>query len=186
MEFFMLTHAHFVSRRASAGCAAALLLAGGMWGLAASAQTIFRCPTAGGITAYTNDANEASRMGCTPMTGGNVTVVQSRAPTPAAAATPSGTRVAAASPSPAGSRIDSSEQRARDSDAKQILESELKKAEAKLTELKKEYNNGEPEKQGPEHRNHQKYLDRTAELKANIARTENDIDGIRKEIARTR
>jgi hypothetical protein len=153
---------------------------------AASAQTIYRCPSAGGITAYTNDKIEAERLKCTPMTGGNITVVQSRQPqaTAPAAAAPSGTRVASAAPAP--SRIDSSEQRARDSDAKAILESELKKAETKLADLRKEYNNGEPEKQGPEHRNHQKYLDRTAELKANIARTESDIDGIKKEIARTR
>ena len=37
---------------------------------------------------------------------------------------------------------------------------------------------------GPEHRNHQKYLDRVAELKASIARNESDIAGIRRELAR--
>jgi len=50
--------------------------------------------------------------------------------------------------------------------------------------LLKEYNNGEPEKLGPEHRNHQKYLDRVAELKASIARNDSDIDGIRRELSR--
>jgi hypothetical protein len=61
------------------------------------------------------------------------------------------------------------DQRAKDSDTRLILESELKKAEARHAELLKEYNNGEPEKQGPETRNHQKYLDRIAELKASIS-----------------
>jgi len=60
----------------------------------------------------------------------------------------------------------------------------LKKAEARQAELLKEYNNGEPEKLGPETRNHQKYLDRIAELKASMARNESDIAGIRRELGR--
>ena len=81
-------------------------------------------------------------------------------------------------------RIDSGDQKSRDSDARQILESELKKAEARQAELLREYNNGEPEKQGGEARNHQKYLDRVAELKASLARNESDIAGIRRELGR--
>jgi hypothetical protein len=95
-------------------------------------------------------------------------------------------RVATAPQSVAGpgQRVDADDQRARDADARLILESELKKAEARLSVLVKEYNNGEPEKLGPEHRNHQKYLDRVAELKAGIARTETDISGIKRELGR--
>jgi hypothetical protein len=37
---------------------------------------------------------------------------------------------------------------------------------------------------GPEHRNHQKYLDRIADLKASIDRNQSDIAGIQREIAR--
>jgi hypothetical protein len=51
-------------------------------------------------------------------------------------------------------------------------------------ELLKEYNNGEPDKRGDEVRNHQKYLDRVAELKANLARNESDMAGIRRELGR--
>ena len=72
----------------------------------------------------------------------------------------------------------------RTRDARFVLESELKKAEVRQAELLKEYNNGEPEKLGPETRNHQKYLDRVAELKANLARNESDIAGIRRELGR--
>jgi chromosome segregation ATPase len=78
----------------------------------------------------------------------------------------------------------SPEQRARDSDSRAILEAELKKAEAKLAEQQKEFNNGEPEKQGIEGRNYQRYLDRVAELKDSIARNQSDIAGLKREISR--
>jgi hypothetical protein len=138
------------------------------------AQTrIFRC----GNT-YTNDAAEAQSKGCKLMDGGNVTVVEGTRVNNSAAV-----RVATAQSSPAP-RVDADGQRARDAESRQILEAELKKAEARQEELVKQYNNGEPEILGPEHRNHQKYLDRVAELKASIARNENDIAGIKRELAR--
>lgn len=91
-------------------------------------------------------------------------------------------RLASAAPSPA--RVDSADQKARDSDARLILESELKKAEGRNTNLLREYNGGEPDKQGDEARNYQKYLDRVVELKATLARNESDIAGIRRELGR--
>jgi hypothetical protein len=157
--------------------------------LAAHAQnkTTYRCPSVNNITHFTDDKIEADRLRCTPLTGGNVTVIQSTkvfSPTSNTAGTASGSaapvRVAAAPQ--AGSRIDGAEQRTRDSDSKGILETELKKAEAKQAELVKEYNNGEPAKLGPETVNNQKYLDRVAELKASIARNESDINSIRREL----
>ena len=60
----------------------------------------------------------------------------------------------------------------------------MKKAEARHSELMREYNNGEPEKRGDEARNFQKYADRVAELKAGLARNESDIAGIRRELGR--
>ena len=142
------------------------------------AQTrIYRC----GNT-YTNNASEAQAKGCKPLEGGNITVVEGTRVNPPPHA--NGTRVASAPQSGASQRIDAEGQRARDAEARGILESELKKAETRQAELAKEYNNGEPEMLGPEHRNQQKYLDRIAELKSNIARTENDIAGIKRELAR--
>lgn len=149
--------------------------------MANSHAQVFRC--AGNV--YTNNAAEARSNGCKPMEGGHITVVEgTRVQNPGANsgnATAPPVRVATAP-----QRIDAEEQRARDSDARGILEAELKKAEARQVELAREYNNGDPEKLGPEHRNHQKYLDRVAELKANIARNENDIAGIKRELGRTR
>ena len=149
--------------------------------MANSHAQIFRCPG----NSYTNNAAEAKVQGCKLIEGGNVTVVEGTRVNGNNAAV----RVAAApGSSQAGGqpsqRIGAGDQRARDSDARVILEAELKKAEARQSELLKEYNNGEPEKLGPETRNYQKYLDRVAELKASIARNENDIAGIRRELGR--
>jgi hypothetical protein len=151
------------------------------------AQTIYRCPSANGITPYTNDKVEASRLNCTPLTGGNVTVVEgTKVQTPPVASPgASAAPVKVANAPQAGTRIDGAEQRSRDSDSKAILESELKKAEAKQAELLKEYNNGEPEKRGGEAQNYQKYLDRVAEMKAAIARNDSDIAGIKRELGRS-
>jgi hypothetical protein len=149
------------------------------------AQTIYRCPSANGITPYTNDKVEAGRLNCTPLTGGNVTVVEGTKVQTAPVASPSPAPVRVANAPQAGSRIDGAEQRSRDSDSKAILESELKKAEAKQAELLKEFNNGEPEKRGGEAQNYQKYIDRVAEMKASIARNDSDIAGIKRELGRS-
>ncbi len=137
---------------------------------------IYRC----GNT-YTNNATEAQAKGCKPLEGGNITVVEG---TKVSSPNANGTRVASAPQSGASQRIDAEGQRARDAEARGILEAELKKSEARQADLLKEYNKGEPEMLGPEHRNQQKYLDRVAELKASIARTENDIAGIKRELGR--
>lgn len=141
---------------------------------------IYRCAGASGTTPeYINNAKDAQTRGCKTMQGGNVTIMQGvPAQKPAV-------RVASTSASGSATRTDGgSEQKARDSDARSILESELKKAEAKLNEQQKEYNNGEPEKQGIEGRNYQRYLDRVAELKDGITRNQSDIAGLKREISR--
>jgi len=137
-------------------------------------ERIYRCGNE-----YTNTVTEAQAKTCKLVSGGNVTVVQGQKP----AAAP-GVKVASAPPASSAPRIDSADQKAKDSDARLILEAELKKAEARQIELNKEYNNGEPEKLGPETRNHQKYLDRVSELKAALSRNESDISGIRRELGR--
>ncbi|MDM0045525.1 hypothetical protein QTH91_13615 [Variovorax dokdonensis] len=144
--------------------------------LSANAQTrVWRCGNE-----YTNDAVSAQKRNCKPIEGGNVTVVQ----TPRYSGG-SSTSTASAARSPAGSpRVEDTLQRQRDGEARTVLESELRKAEARQAELLKEYNNGEPEKQGSESRNYQKYLDRVAEMKAQVERNESDIAGIRRELQR--
>jgi hypothetical protein len=134
---------------------------------------IFRCPG----NEYINNAREASSRGCKLVEGGNVTIVQgTRAPV--------NTTVRVATATQSGQRVDNSEQRARDSDSRAILESELRKAQERQAELVRQYKGGEPERQGDEGRNYQKYLDRVAALKADIARNESDIAGINRELGR--
>lgn len=150
--------------------------------LPASAQDrIYRCGNE-----YTNQIK--GRSDCKLVEGGNVTIVRGTAPAPApvtrSASTGAAPRTASAPAS--APRIDTPEQRARDADAKAILEQELRRAEARQNELTKEYNNGEPDKIGGEARNYQKYLDRVAEMKASLARNQSDIDGLKRELSRLR
>jgi chromosome segregation ATPase len=78
-------------------------------------------------------------------------------------------------------RIDSQVQKRRDQDRMQILLEEIRAEEAKLADLRKDYRNGEPERQGDE-RNYAKYLERVAMMKEEIARTEKNIEALRREI----
>lgn len=146
--------------------------------LAQAQQRVWRCGNE-----YTNNPSSAQQRDCKVVEGGNVTVVQSSRPvasTPASSAS-AGNAVRA----PAGSpRVEGVDQRARDGEMRSILEAELRKAEARQIELQKNFNNGEPEKQGSESRNYQKYLDRVAEMKVEIARNESDLAGLRREIGR--
>ncbi len=72
----------------------------------------------------------------------------------------------------------------RDVQARTIVSLELDKARQQLAQLVQEYNQGEPEKWAGEVRNHAKYLDRVAALKAAIERTERDIVSLQRELSR--
>lgn len=93
-------------------------------------------------------------------------------------------------PSASGAQASSSDfpkvagdtQKARDNDRKQILLDELKSEEDKLANLKKEFNNGEPERRGDE-RNYAKYQERTANMKDDISRSEKNVEALRRELA---
>ena len=152
----------------------AAFAAAGVHVQAQAQERVWRCGNE-----YTNNATVAQQRGCKVMEGGNVTVVQGTRPV--ASAAPGGSTAR----SPAGSpRVDGADQRARDGEARSVLQSELKKAEDRQAQLLKDYNNGEPEKQGSESKNYQKYLDRVSDMKAELARNESDIAGIRREISR--
>ena len=127
----------------------------------------------------------AKSRGCKPMDGGNITIIQGPV-TRNSDSKPATPRPASSTPATRSSseRVDSGEQRARDSDARAILESELRKAQERLDQANRAYANGSPEKEGIEFRNHQRYLDRVAELKANVGRAESDVSSIQRELAR--
>lgn len=143
---------------------------------AAASSAVYRCP--GNPVLYTDaiSAKEAKDKGCRLLEGVPITVIQGPRPRLAAPAS-------SASAGPAASRIDPADQRARDSDARRILEAELKREEERLAAMKVDYNNGAPERQGNE-KNFQKYLDRVGDMKSAIARKESDIAAIKRELAK--
>lgn len=142
---------------------------------------IYRCGNE-----YTNNPGNAQARGCRLVDGGNLTIVESVRPpaaTPAPAssgATPSRNGSARTS----GERVDGAEQRARDSDARQILDAELRRAEDRLSDLREEYNQGKPTPLASERSHPQRYDERVNDLKSRIERAEADVAGIKRELAR--
>ena len=151
----------------------------------AGVNAVYRCP--GPPVLYTDalSAVEARSRGCRTIEGAPITILQVTKPRAAAGTQPAsgnGNGNSAAS-RPGDNRIDPQAQRQRDSDARRILENELQREEEKLAALKRDYNNGEPERRGDE-RNFQNYLDRVALMKSNLVRSESDIAAIRREIGK--
>ena len=158
---------------ASAIGMAALTWAG--W-VVAQAGTVYRCP--GPPILYTDQisAKEAQDRNCRTIEGAPITVISPPKPRQQPGAGNGGGRASEG-------KVEAGEQRARDSDARKILDAELKREEAKLAELQKEFNNGNPERQGGE-RNFQKYADRVEEIKAAIARKDSDIAALKRELSK--
>lgn len=141
----------------------------------AQEKPVYRCP--GNLYTDALSAKEASDKGCKTLEGAPITVIQSQAPRPVARST-------ANNPASGPERVTPpEEQKARDADARRILEAELRQAEDALAALRKEFNNGEPERRGDE-RNAQKYLDRIKEMKDAITRKEADIASIKRELSK--
>ena len=80
-------------------------------------------------------------------------------------------------------RIDPAAQRARDADARRILQEELQREEQRLAQLRAEFKNGEPERRGDE-RNFARYQERVAEMRAAIQRKEADIAALKRELGK--
>lgn len=167
--------------------------------LASSANAqIYRCETGNGVVEYSNTPASGKDKACKAVDLPTVTTIPAPK-TPAAKGrnegrnegrndgrTGGGSADGASAKAPDGfPKVDPSTQRSRDADRKRIIAEELKKEELKMAEIKKEYNGGEPERQGDE-RNYQKYLDRVQRLKDDIARTEVNIDSLKKELGSVR
>lgn len=131
------------------------------------------CP--GNVFTNTISQREADQRGCKAREAQQPNTVVATPVKPRPVATPS---------AGSGQRVEVTEQRARDSDARRILELELQKEEAALEALRREYAGGEPERRGDEVRNPQKYTERVAEMKAAITRKEADIAALKRELAK--
>ncbi|RZL40068.1 MAG: hypothetical protein EOP35_01975 [Rubrivivax sp.] len=140
--------------------------------------TVYRCP--GPPVLYTDalSAKEAQDKGCRTIEGTPITIVQTTKPRAASGAAP-----AAEGARSAEGRVDAGQQRVRDDERRRVLQTELRQAEERLTVAQKDFNNGQGERRGDE-RNYQRYLDRMAELKDNIARYEADVQALKREISK--
>ena len=167
-------------------CGLHLAVACALWATAAAAAAqeagrgvVYRCP--GPPVLYTDalTPEEARERGCRTIDGAPLTVVQ----VPRRAAPAARPASAAQAPRPPEARVDSAAQRARDTDARRILEQEQRREEERLAELRKEFNNGEPERRGDE-RNFARYQERVEQMRAAIQRKEADLAAIRRELAK--
>lgn len=160
----------------------ALLLGLCLSPMLASAQ-VYRCDSDNGVPLYQN----APGPRCKPLDMPKLSTIP--APKlPAQPARPPAASAGAATSSGTASgfpRVDASSQKTRDSDRRAILGDELRSEEARLAELRAEFNNGEPERLGSE-RNYQRYLDRVQRLKDDITRTEASIGSLRRELGSVR
>jgi hypothetical protein len=159
-----------------------------MLAVPAMAQSaVYRCVDKEGHVLYT----DTSGANCKVVDSLNSGAISTPAPAPrlpAGAMRQGASRPAAASAtaSPAAfPRVDNATQRARDDDRREILNEELRAEEKKLAALKRDFNNGEPERQGNE-RNYAKYQERVAQMRDDIGRAEKNVEAIKREIANIR
>lgn len=148
-----------------------LLACLGLWVLAVpvSAQGVFVCVQPNGTREYRNNGDT---RGCRRLDMDTISTI----PAPPANQQPNTAAI-----DPSFPRIDSQIQKRRDQDRLQILMEEVRTEESRLSELRREYQNGEPERLGSE-RNYAKYQERVAQMKDDILRTEKNIEALKREI----
>ena len=139
------------------------------------AQGVYVCTQPNGSREYRNTGDT---RGCKKLDVDGISMVPSTSNQPGSASNDK----SAAISDPSFPRIDNQIQKRRDQDRMLILLEEVKSEEAKLASLKKEYQNGEPERLGSE-RNYAKYLERVALLKEELQRTEKNIESLKREIS---
>jgi len=186
-DLMRMTSSSFILR--PAGIAAAFVLVAAIAHPSARADsTVYKCVDKNGRVEFT----DINKPGCKALDlpGYIPAPPQAARPNPSPAVTmrQGAARPATASPAtgPANfPRVDTSTQRARDDDRREILNEELRAEEKKLADLKRDFNNGEPERQGNE-KNYAKYQERVAGMRDDIGRAEKNIEAIKREIANTR
>jgi hypothetical protein len=143
---------------------------------AAQAQTVvYKCVDDSGRVEFT----DTSRRGCKVL---DLPGFVATAPARKVPATRQGGQAVSAAASPAAfPRVDSAQQRARDDDRREILNDELRNEEKKLADLKRDFNNGEPERVGGE-KNYAKYQARVAQMRDDIGRSERNIEALKREL----
>jgi hypothetical protein len=151
----------------------ALLMLLAVTGYAHAQNEVWLCVDDHGKKEY---KNTGATKGCKRVDLPSLTMV------PAPPKRPAVQTAAKSSSSPAEfPKVDSNTQKTRDNDRKQILLDEMKTEEQKLASLKKDFNNGEPERRGDE-RNYVKYQDRVGSMQEDIGRAEKNIEALKREL----
>ncbi|GIZ50676.1 DUF4124 domain-containing protein [Noviherbaspirillum aridicola] len=156
----------------------ALMLLASACGQSWAQSEVFLCIDENGKREY---KNTGATKGCKKVDLPGITMI----PAPPSVARKPVVQNASAKPSnpaPDFPKVDGETQKTRDNDRRQILLDEMKSEEQKLANLRKEYNNGEPERRGDE-RNYAKYQERVAAMKDDITRAEKNVEALRREIA---
>jgi len=142
----------------------------------AESSAVYLCTDAQGHKEY---KNTGITKGCKKVDLPAITTIP--APRKAAASAARSGEMAA-SEGGAFPKLDGANQKARDSDRRQILQDELRSETQKLEALKKEFNNGQPERRGNE-ANYAKYQERVAQMKEDINRIQQNVDALKRELA---
>jgi len=163
-----------------------LLLAGfasvAICGSAQAQAAVYKCVDEQGRVEFTDTA----RRGCKALDPpGYAPPPPPRASAPIPAVRPPGNGPVPTVTPASFPRVDSAQQRARDDDRRAILNDELRIEQKKLADLRRDFNGGEPERQGNE-RNYAKYQERVASMRAEIGRTERNIEALQREIGNIR
>jgi hypothetical protein len=152
-------------------------------GAAHAQSTVYKCVDEQGRVEFT----DITRRGCKALDlPGLIQAPARRAAVPAPQQGTPASRAPAQASTPANfPRVDTSAQKVRDDDRRDILNDELRSEEKRLADLRRNFNNGEPERQGNE-RNYAKYQERVAQMRDDLSRTERNIEALKREIANLR
>jgi hypothetical protein len=157
-------------------CTAVVLLAPPAWSQSAEGEgVLYRCP--GNDYSNTLSAAEAEKLRCKRVENAAVTVIRSTDRAASGVATP----VPAAIPVEAKMPAENTALRTRANNNRRDLETRLKSEERQLSALEAAFNGGEPERRKDE-TSLQKYLDRVANMRSEIARKQIDIAELRREL----
>lgn len=137
---------------------------------------VYRCDNA----TYTNQPEPTQR--CTPMIGGTVTVIEGTRVN--GTLSTSGLAANANADVKAGMQEPLQAQKQRDAQAVMVLQAELKKAQTRHLDLLKKWNQGEPERVADEYKQPAKYQERITQLRDDLQRSEADVMGLQRELAR--
>lgn len=136
------------------------------------AQT-WRCP--GNI--YTNERSEMQRIGNCEVIDNGISVILPESNNTSGDAPSDGMGAADRNQTREAERQAQQEQ-AREQARQRQVDTQLRQARAELSALEAEYNNGDPQRMGPEFRNYQMYLDRKERLRVQVEQKRAEIQAL--------